>query len=119
VAEALDLPCASVVVKLDLQDNSAVAEREIEGGKEKLSFQLPAVISCQKGLNEPRYRSLKGIMAAKKITIEEIPATLESEKVVVEKLSYPPQKPPGRIIGKGVEAVTELVKLLREEAKVI
>ena len=119
VAEALDLPCASVVVKLDLQDKTAVAEREIEGGKEKLSFQLPAVISCQKGLNEPRYRSLKGIIAAKKITIEEIPATLESEKVVVDKLSYPPQKPPGRIVGKGVEAVTELVKLLREEAKVI
>jgi electron transfer flavoprotein beta subunit len=119
VAEALDLPCASVVVKLELQDKSAVAEREIEGGKEKLSFQLPAVISCQKGLNEPRYRSLKGIMAAKKIIIEEVPATPEPEKVVIEKLNYPPQKPAGRIVGKGAEAVPELVKLLREEAKVI
>jgi electron transfer flavoprotein beta subunit len=106
-------------VKLELQDKMAVAEREIEGGKEKLSFQLPAVISCQKGLNEPRYRSLKGIMAAKKIMIEEIPISLEPEKVVVEKLSYPPQKPPGRIVGHGTEAVPELVKLLREEAKVI
>ncbi|OGB66033.1 MAG: hypothetical protein A2Y94_14655 [Caldithrix sp. RBG_13_44_9] len=119
VAEALELPCVSVVVKLDLQDKSAVAEREIEGGKEKLTFQLPAVISCQKGLNEPRYRSLKGIMAAKKIVIEEIPGALEPEKVAIEKLSYPPQKPPGRIVGKGAEAVPELFKLLREEAKVI
>lgn len=119
VAEALDLPCATVVVKLDLQDKWAVAEREIEGGKEIIKFPLPAVISCQKGLNEPRYRSLKGIMAAKKVVIEEVLGISELEKVHLEKLSHPPQKVAGRIVGKGVEAVPELVRLLREEAKVI
>ncbi len=119
VAEALNLPCAAVIVKLNLEDKWAVAEREIEGGKEVVKFPIPAVISCQKGLNEPRYRSLKGIMAAKKIVIEEVPAILEPEKLQIEKLSYPPQKAAGRIVGKGVEVVPELVRLLHEEAKVI
>lgn len=119
VAEALNLPCAAVVVKLELKDKWAVAEREIEGGKEIVKFAIPAVISCQKGLNEPRYRSLKGIMAAKKVAIGEVSAITETEKVQIEKLSYPPQKAAGRIVGKGAEAVPELVRLLKEEAKVI
>jgi len=119
VAEALQLPCATVVVSFNIDGNKAVAEREIEGGKEKVSFSLPAVVSCQKGLNEPRYRSLKGIMMAKKIPIEEVSADLSKEKLTVEKLSLPPQKKPGRIVGKGPEAVPELVRLLKEEAKVL
>lgn len=119
VAEALQLPCATVVVSFTLEGSNITAEREIEGGKEKLAFSLPAVVSCQKGLNEPRYRSLKGIMAAKKIQIEAVSADLPREKLSIEKLSYPPQKKPGRIVGKGPEAVPELVRLLKDEAKVL
>ena len=119
VATALDLPCASVVVKLEVNGDSAVAEREIEGGKEKLQFKLPAIVSAQKGLNEPRYRSLKGIMMAKKVPIEEAKVELTAGKYEVQELKYPPQKQPGKIVGKGAEAVPELVRLLREEAKVI
>ncbi len=119
VAEALDLPCATVVVKINLEGNKATVEREIEGGKERLSFSLPAVISAQKGLNEPRYRSLKGIMQAKKVPIEVVAAEAEQGNVKIEKLQYPPQKQPGKIVGKGSEAVPELVRLLHEEAKVI
>ena len=119
VAEALELPCATVVVKLDIAGNEATAVREIEGGKEVLRFSLPAVISAQKGVNEPRYRSLKGIMMAKKIPIEVVTAQLASQKVSIEKLKYPPQKSPGKIVGEGAEAVPELVRLLHEEAKVI
>ncbi|GAB4332502.1 MAG: electron transfer flavoprotein subunit beta [Calditrichia bacterium] len=119
VGEALSLPCATVVTNLEVDGSTARAEREIEGGKEKLEFSLPAVISCQKGLNEPRYRSLKGIMKAKKIPIEVVSAELEEDALKIEKLNYPPEKQPGKIVGEGVDAVPELVRLLHEEAKVI
>jgi electron transfer flavoprotein beta subunit len=119
LAAALDIPGVSVVVKFDLNGNQASAEREIEGGKEKLSFNLPAVVSCQKGLNEPRYRSLKGIMMSKKVAIEALTVEIPDELLSVEELQYPPEKQPGRIVGEGAEAVPELVKLLKEEAKIL
>ncbi|MFZ0391819.1 MAG: electron transfer flavoprotein subunit beta/FixA family protein [Calditrichia bacterium] len=119
VAEALDLPCATVVVKLEIEDGKASAEREIEGGKERLSFSLPAVVAAQKGMNEPRYRSLKGIMKAKKIAIDTAEANLGEEQLSVESLQTPPEKQPGKIVGEGAGAVPELVRLLHEEAKVI
>lgn len=119
LAEAMEIPGATVVVKFDLNGTQASAEREIEGGKEKLSFSLPAVVSCQKGLNEPRYRSLKGIMMSKKIPIEEVTTDIPAELLSVDQLQYPPQKQPGRIVGEGAEAVPELVRLLKEEAKII
>lgn len=119
LAEALALPCVTVVVKLEIEGGHGMAEREIEGGKEKVKFSLPAVIAAQKGLNEPRYRSLKGIMMAKKVPIEEVTVEVGTDKLTIQKLSYPSQKAPGRIVGEGAEAVSELVKLLHEEAKVI
>jgi electron transfer flavoprotein beta subunit len=119
LSEALNLPGVSVIVKFDRNGDNAIAEREIEGGKEKVSFKLPAVLSCQKGLNEPRYRSLKGIMMSKKIPIEEVTVELLKESFIVDELQIPPQKQPGRIVGEGPEAVPELVRLLKEEAKLI
>ena len=119
ISEALEIPGTSVVVKFELNGENAMVEREIEGGKEKLSFKLPAVISCQKGLNEPRYRSLKGIMMSKKVPIDEVNIELTNEKLIIEELQMPPQKQPGRIVGEGPDAVPELVRLLKEEAKVI
>ncbi len=121
VAHILGIPCASVVVKLDLDPQTGKGEalREVEGGHEKLSFKLPAIVTAQRGLNEPRYRSLKGIMQAKKIPIEVVNTTLDENKLILEKIEYPPEKKPGRIIGTGAEAVPELVRLLREEAKVL
>ena len=98
---------------------SIVAEREIEGGREVVQTGLPAIITCQKGLNEPRYASLKGIMAAKKKTIEEKPAKEVAASTEVLKMYLPPPKQAGRILGTDSTAVPELVKLLKEEAKVI
>jgi electron transfer flavoprotein beta subunit len=119
VAEGLGLPAASVVVDLKLEGGSVEVKREIEGGHELMKLKLPAVITAQKGLNEPRYASLKGIMAAKKKPINET-ATSETEPLVeVLEMSYPPERPEGRIVGEGVEAVPELIRLLREDAKVI
>jgi len=82
-------------------------------------FTLPAVVAAQKGLNEPRYPSLKGIMAAKKKPIEERPAQLGEPVLEVLGLSLPAARSAGRIVGEGVAAVPELVRVLREEAKVI
>src|ERR1041385_8974436 len=66
VAELIDLPCVSAVSHLEIDGTKGVAEREIEGGIEVVDFSLPAVLTPDKGLNEPRYPALKGIMAAKK-----------------------------------------------------
>ena len=119
VGQALNLPCVPIVVKLEIDGDKATAYREIEGGDEKISFKLPAIVSAQRGLNIPRYRSLKGIMQAKKKEIEVKQVSLEQEKMSITKLEYPAEKAAGRIVGQGAEAVPELVRLLHDEAKVI
>jgi len=118
-AELLNYSCVSVVVDFKIDGTKITAEREIEGGREVVQTELPAIITCQKGLNEPRYASLKGIMAAKKKSIEEKPAADAEQMSKVIKMRMPQPKQPGRIIGDDSSAVQELIKLLREEAKVI
>jgi len=118
-AELLNFNSISVCVSFNLDGTTVTAEREIEGGKEIVETSLPCVITAQKGLNEPRYASLKGIMTAKKKVITE--KILPAAAVVVEnlQLKMPVAKNPGRILGADSSAVPELVKLLHEEAKVI
>lgn len=119
VAELLGLPSVAVVVKMDVQDGKVVCEREIEGGHEVVETKLPAVFMAQKGLNEPRYPSLKGIMAAKTKPIEEKPPAPVPPRVVVRSMRKPAAKGSGKIVGTDKSAVPELVRLLHEEAKVI
>lgn len=119
VAELLGLPSVSVVVKIEPGEGTVVCEREIEGGHEIVESRFPLVIAAQKGLNEPRYPSLKGIMAAKSKPIEEKQPKPLPPKVEVLAMHKPPAKQPGKIVGTGTEAVPELVRLLHEEAKVI
>ena len=119
VAELLDLPCVTVAATFALEGEKVTVEREIEGGREVVELALPAVITADKGLNEPRYASLKGIMAAKKKPIEEKPAELGEPNLEVVALELPPARAAGRIVGQGAEAVVELVRALREDAKVI
>lgn len=118
-AQLLDLPYISVVTKLEIDGAKVTAEREIEGGKEIVETTLPAVITAQKGLNEPRYASLKGIMAAKKKIIEEKDAGEVNNLTESVKMFKPNPKQPGRILGTDKSAVAELVNLLHNEAKVI
>lgn len=118
-AELLNYNCIPVVVNLTLEGNKVIAEREIEGGREIVEGELPIVITAQKGLNEPRYASLKGIMAAKKKNIIEKPAADYNMLTETIDMSLPASKQAGRILGTDSSAVPELVKLLREEAKVI
>jgi len=127
VAEQLDLPQASVVTKLDILDKRFRAERDIEGAQEIIEGSLPAVITAQKGLNVPRYASLKGIMAAKKkqITLQPLASLgLSADdlkpRISMEQITLPPSRPPGKILqGDIAETVPQLVKLLHEEAKIL
>jgi len=119
VAELLQLPCVTAISKLDLEGGKGLAEREIEGGVEVMEFALPAVLTAEKGLNTPRYPALKGIMAAKKKPIEIKPAALGEARIAVTALGLPPDRKAGRIVGEGPDAVSELVRLLRAEAKVL
>ncbi len=131
VAELLDIPQVSMVVKQEINDGSIRCERTVEGGAVVVEAELPALFTTQRGINEPRYASLPGIMKAKKkpldkktlsdIGVDPGEVGREGAKCVVKALSFPPERAPGRIIeGETVEAkAAELVRLLREEAKVI
>jgi len=119
VAEMLGLPCVTVVAKFELQDRTATVEREIEGGRERIQVTLPAVFTADKGLNSPRFASLKGIMAAKKKTIDEKPAALGAPGLEVVSLALPAPRGAGRVVGQGAAAVPELIRALRQEVGVI
>lgn len=119
-AQFLEYNCITTVVDFALEENIINASREIEGGVEIVQTSLPCIITTQKGLNEPRYANLKGIMAAKKKTIEEkeISSEINSQTEIID-MSLPSEKSAGKIIGTDVSAIPELVRLLKEEAKVI
>lgn len=119
IAEYLGWPSVSVVTKLDVSNDKVVAERAVEGGLEVVESPLPVVITAQKGLNEPRYASLKGIMMAKKKPVDTINAGALSERIEVIKLEYPPTRKGGVILGEGVDAVPALIRVLKEEAKIL
>jgi electron transfer flavoprotein beta subunit len=133
VAEFLGVPQAIVIEKLEISEDGkkAICYRRIEGGaKEVLEVDLPAVIAAEKGLNEPRYASLPGIMKAKSKPMKEVNLSgleMKAEevgaagsRVKIQKFSLPPDKEPGKVIpGEPDEAARELTRLLREEAKVI
>jgi electron transfer flavoprotein beta subunit len=127
VAEVLGWPCAYWIMEETISDDgkSIRIGRQVEGGLEIFDFPLPAVLSAQKGLNEPRYPTLKGIMGAKKKEIKDVKASdlgvsAEAPQLPVVTLEALPPRPPGRVIsGDVATAVKELVRALREEAKVI
>ncbi len=132
LAEMLNIPHVTLITKLEISADKkkAKVEREIDGGKEVIEVALPAVFTCQKGLNEPRYASLPGIMKAKKKEVKPInvaalgvPADqvgAAGAKTKILKYTPPPTRPPGKVIsGEVLDAAKNLVRLLREEAKVI
>jgi electron transfer flavoprotein beta subunit len=118
-AELLDLPAVTSISKLDVAGKQGTARRDLEGASESLQFPLPAVLTIDEGIARPRLASLKGIMAAKKKPLEVRPAQLGEARLVVESMALPPDRPPGRIVGEGAEAVPELLRMLQTEAKVL
>ena len=129
LAELLGYPQVNVVTHLEVGDGKLTAHREIEGAEEIIESSLPAVITAQKGLNEPRYASLKGIMAAKKIPIDTKSVTdlglsesdVFNQRVVFVSLELPPEKSGGRKIDGSdpANAAKEILKYIREEAKAL
>ncbi len=119
VAELLELPCATAITTLSVADGRATMSREVEGGVEESSCALPAVLTCDKGLNTPRLPGLKGIMAAKKKPMDITPASASGGNVTVVSLALPAERAAGRIVGEGAAAVPELVRILTSDAKVL
>jgi electron transfer flavoprotein beta subunit len=132
LAELLDLPHVSVVTKLEIADDqkSIVAHREVEGGHEVVASPLPTVITAQKGLNEPRYASIKGIMAVKKKVIPEWGAEelgvekdqvgVEAAKITFEEVALPPERVAGKVFAEDpMQDAVKVAHLLRDEAKII
>lgn len=119
LATLLDRPCATAVSTFELSGGSVTCHRDVEGGREVVELPLPAVVTVTKGEFEPRYASLKGIMAAKRKPLDTRPAQVAESRLRVEEMTLPPEREGGRIVGEGAEAVSELVRLLREEANVL
>ncbi len=127
VAELLGWPCASWIMEEAVDEGGKTVRvgRQVEGGLEVFDLPLPAVVSAQKGLNEPRYPTLKGIMGAKKKEIKDVKAadlglSPAGPVLTLLRLEALPPRPPGRIIqGEPAEAARELVRALREDAKAI
>ena len=118
-AHLLDLPCVTAISHLDVADGRGTARRDLEGATETVQFSLPAVLTIDEGIARARLATLKGIMAAKKKPLDVRPAQLGKVSLTVESMALPPERSGGRIIGEGPEAVPELVRLLRTEAKVL
>lgn len=127
VAELLGWPCVSWIMEAAVAGDETRVRvgRQIEGGLEIFDVPLPCVLSAQKGLNEPRYPTLKGIMGAKKKEIKDLKAAdlgleVGGAALSVVTLEALPPRPPGRIVpGEPATAVKELVRSLREDAKAI
>jgi electron transfer flavoprotein beta subunit len=120
VADHLKFPSLTQVIKIDVDGGTKLrAERQAEYGYDTVEINLPAVISVGDAINEPRYPSLKAIMGAKKKPLETKPAQVGEQSYTLDKMELPAERAAGRIVGEGKDAVPELVRLLKEEAKVL
>ena len=120
IGEINQIPCISNCTEFKINNNTITAHREIEGAIQIFESKLPIIITQEKGKNELRYPSLRNLMAAKKKTIESIDIVEQiNDDIELIKLEYPPVRKEGKIIGEGKEAVSELVRILREERKII
>lgn len=119
LAALCDLPQATFASKVELKDGRVEVSREVDGGEQTLSLSLPAIVTSDLRLNEPRYAKLPDIMKAKKkpvdvVTPEQLGVTLKQHLSVVSITEPPPRK-----AGVKVQSVAELVSKLKDEAKVL
>jgi electron transfer flavoprotein beta subunit len=126
LAEYLAIPHTTNVNKIEYADGAVTVDREVEGGsKEILNLTLPAVVAATKGLNTPRYASLPGIMKAKRKPVKDLELSAlgvdtGQSFVAFSDFKLPPERPEAKMLsGEADQQCAELVKLLREEAKVI
>ena len=119
LAALLNWPQATFASKIDVKDNKLEVTREIDEGLETIEINVPAIVTCDLRLNEPRYASLPNIMKAKKKPIEEIAASDLAVDVSPRLEQLKVEEPPKRKAGIKVANVAELVQKLKNEAKVI
>lgn len=117
VAELLGWPSISLATKMELTGKTAMVERDIQGGKEIVEINLPFVLSCAKGMAEARIPNMKGIMAARTKPLKVVEAADVAAYTRVKTYSLPPEKASCKYIP--ADNPAELLKLLRNEAKVI
>lgn len=127
LAERLDIPYVTTITSIKVDGEIVNIERDVEGDVEKVETSLPLLVTCQQGLNEPRYPSLPGIMKAKKKPLEELELDdldldeddVEAKTKTIE-IFLPPEKEAGKVLEGELDVqVKELVSLLRNEAKVL
>jgi len=127
VAELLGINYVTTITKLEIEGTAVKIVRDVEGDSEIIETSLPLLVTAQQGLNEPRYPSLPGIMKARKKPLEELELDdldLDEDEVAAKtetvEIYLPAQKAAGRVLeGELADQVTELVDLLKNEAKVI
>ncbi len=122
LAELLGMPHATIIMDVEVKDGGVRVKRELEGGWfQWVAMPLPAVLTIQSGINQLRYATLKGIMAAKKKEIKKVPApaTIAARQRIVE--LYVPQKAKQTQVigGSPAEAAKELVRKLRDEVRAL
>lgn len=127
IAEKLGIPSVASIVKLELDGKTACATHDIDGGTETLEVTLPAVFTAQKGLNDPRYPSVAGMMKAKRkelktVSLADLGLKAEELAVKFEVKKYTvaaPRQGGQKMTGSAEQSVQQLVAILREEVKVI
>ncbi len=119
VAERLGYAYASFVTSIEAADGGLRVHREVEGTTQVVRLPTPCVVTAQKGLAEPRFASLKGIMKAKRKTLEQKAPSDNDNGSRLVSLASPPERPAGRIVGEGVAAVPELVRVLKDDVGVL
>lgn len=127
LATSLDIAFVSTIVGLEIDEETVQIEKDVEGDIEKIETSLPLLVTCQQGLNDPRYPSLPGIMQAKRKPLEELEIDdldldeddVEAKTETVD-VFLPAEKEAGKMIeGEPAEQVNELINLLKNEAKVL
>lgn len=119
LGEMLEMPSVSVVSALTVEGGEIKADRDIEGGKEQVACKMPAIISAQKGLNDPRYPKLPDIMKAKSKPIDTRDAEKTSAKTTVVGIEIPSKARAGKVMDATDANIDEIVRLLNQDAKVI
>lgn len=127
VADKLGIPYVTTITDLKIDGENVTIEKDVEGDAEIVETSLPVLVTCQQGLNEPRYPSLPGIMKAKKKPLEELEIDdldldedeLEPKTKTID-IFLPPEKEAGRVLeGDASEQVQELVSILKNDEKVL
>lgn len=119
LAGLLDLPYATAVTSVELEDEKISITRELEGGfQEEDRLELPCLLTVQTGINKPRYASFKGIKLAKKKPVQEISFTPESSSIDIQKVYFPEMKRGTMIEGSPEEISSKIIEVLKENGEI-